>query len=63
MKRVTDADRTTLLQRYGITYLIYGPAERALGPYDPAASSLYQAVYTGPETTVYRVAADVLGDR
>jgi uncharacterized membrane protein len=61
--RVTDAQRVEMLRQYGITFLFYGPAERALGGYDPAGSSLFEAAYVGQDTAIYRVTAQALGSR
>jgi hypothetical protein len=48
-----DEERAALLQEYGVRYVFHGPAERALGGYDPAASPLFTPVFRGEEVVVY----------
>jgi hypothetical protein len=47
--------RCRLLQDYGVTYVFYGPAERALGSFSPADASYLQKVYDNGEIQIYRV--------
>jgi hypothetical protein len=50
-----EAEREALLRQYGVRYLFYGPAERALGGYDPASSPLFQEVFASGRVRVYGV--------
>ncbi|NJN95487.1 MAG: hypothetical protein HC875_15940 [Anaerolineales bacterium] len=52
-----DAERCDFLTDYKINYLLYGDAEQAEGPYDPAGSNLFQRVFAGEQTEVYKVNA------
>jgi hypothetical protein len=50
-----DAVRQQTLQAYGVRYVFHGPAERALGTFDPSTRPYLQPSYTSERTTVYRV--------
>lgn len=50
-----EAEREALLRRYGVRYLFYGPAERALGGYNLASSPLFEEVFSSGEVRVYGV--------
>lgn len=50
-----ESMREELLLQHGIRYLFYGPAEQALGGYDPASSSLFMGVFSSEKVQVYRV--------
>jgi asparagine N-glycosylation enzyme membrane subunit Stt3 len=50
-----DTFRTELLRDYGISYLFYGPAERALGNFSPEDASYLQQVYDNGRVQIYRV--------
>jgi hypothetical protein len=50
-----DAWRAELLRRYGIAYVIVGPAERDLGSFDPQSTSYLAQVYANETYAVYRV--------
>lgn len=50
-----DGFRRRLLQEYGITYLYYGPAERALGDFLPGDTPYLQKVYDNGAVQIYRV--------
>lgn len=50
-----DAERRALLTRYGVTYILYGPEERALGAFDPARSPLLEPAQQTDSVVVYRV--------
>jgi hypothetical protein len=56
--KTQNVDRCAVLTGYRITYLLYGPDEQALGDYDPSGSSLFESVFEGQGTNVYRVQAD-----
>lgn len=51
----SDDARRLLLQRHGVSYVIYGAEEQALGGFDPASSPLFKAVFHAGATTIYRV--------
>jgi len=52
---VAEDERVETLRTLGVTYVFYGPAERAMGGYDPAESSSLVEVYTSPEVKLYAV--------
>lgn len=54
-RAATDDERRALLGRYGVTYVLYGAEERALGSFDPAASTLLEPAFSDGATTVFRV--------
>jgi hypothetical protein len=53
-----DAERLATLQAFGVDYVFHGPAERALGEYDPSRSPLFSVALSRPEVTVYQVNTD-----
>jgi hypothetical protein len=53
--RVGDAERLETLQIFGVDYVLYGPAERALGQYDPGDSPFFSAAFSNPQVKIYRV--------
>lgn len=50
----TDTERCELLGRYDIRWVVDGPAERGVGPYDPSGSPLFSRAFATPDTIVYR---------
>ncbi len=50
-----DSDRIDYLREFGIDYVYFSPAERALGAFDPAAASFLAAGFTQGAVTVYVV--------
>ena len=50
-----DRERKKMLFAFGVDYLFHGPAERALGRYDPSASSLFVEAFWSPRVTLYAV--------
>jgi len=50
-----DTWRTAFLRQYGITYVFYGSAERALGRFDPEVAFYLEPVFSCEEVTIYRV--------
>jgi hypothetical protein len=50
-----DVERLATLQTYGVDYVLWGPAERALGSYAPSESPLFSVAFSSPHVTVYRV--------
>ncbi|MCL4295964.1 MAG: hypothetical protein KJ077_09565 [Anaerolineae bacterium] len=55
---MSDEERAALLQQYGVDYVFYGPAEQALGNYDPATSSLFSQVFVAPRVKVFQANVD-----
>ncbi|MBN1178448.1 MAG: hypothetical protein JXD18_04500 [Anaerolineae bacterium] len=51
----SDEERAVLLREYRIRYLFYGPAERALGAFDPYHSALFREVYANDSTHILEV--------
>ena len=52
----TDSVRASMLDKYQIQYIFYGPAQASIGGYNPGASSFLSKVYENPTVAVYRVA-------
>lgn len=50
-----DADRRELLRDYGVHYVFYGPAERALGNFDPAAAQYLKLSHQAGGVQIYEV--------
>jgi uncharacterized membrane protein len=50
-----DQQRVDVLNRYQVSYVFYGPAERQLGGFDPTQASYLDKVYDNGEATIYRV--------
>ena len=55
-----DEARRALLREQGIAYVFHGPAERALGGFDPAAQPYLRRVYGDEAVAVYRVLREAL---
>lgn len=53
-----DDFRRRLGREYDITYLFYGPAERALGDFSPAGVPYLAEVYNNGSVSIYRLVAD-----
>lgn len=50
-----DQFRRELLSDEGITYLYYGPEERALGDFDPADAPYLRPIYAKDGVRIYQV--------
>jgi uncharacterized membrane protein len=50
-----DVDRLDTVHTFGVGYVFHGPAERALGDYDPATAPWLEVVFSMPQVNVYRV--------
>ncbi len=50
-----DTRRRQVLEEFGVDYVLYGPAERALGRYDPASSPWMRLVFAQGEVELYAV--------
>ena len=55
-----DAFRHSLLSENGVSYVFYGPSERALGGFSPADASYLQQVYDNGTVQIYQVVS--IGD-
>ncbi|TEU11593.1 MAG: hypothetical protein E3J21_23175 [Anaerolineales bacterium] len=53
--QTSDAYREEILRQYNITYLFYGPVERALGDFQPATSPYLQEVFANGRYAIYKV--------
>ncbi len=52
---VSDDERIETLRTFNVSYVFYGPAERALGGYDPGRSPLFTEVFSSPHVKLYAV--------
>jgi hypothetical protein len=52
-----DQQRASMLADSGVKYVIYGPAERALGAFNPAGCTLLERTFETSSVSVYRVRA------
>ncbi len=52
-----DAWRQTILDEYGVDYVLVGPAERALGAFEPAQAPYLKLVYSysGGQAVIYQI--------
>jgi hypothetical protein len=57
---VSDAERAETVRTFGVDYVLRGPAERALGAYDPAATPWLTLAYSAGQVDVYCVEGDGL---
>jgi hypothetical protein len=55
---VRDEERAETVQAFGVDYVLRGPAERALGDYDPATTPWLVLAFSTPQVDVYRVEGD-----
>jgi hypothetical protein len=53
--QTSDAYRKEILRRYNVAYLFYGPAERALGDFQPATRPYLEEAFTNGRYTIYEV--------
>jgi len=51
----SDSWRSDLFHKFSVDYVFYGPAERAVGSYDPAESPLFMRAFDAGYTVVFRV--------
>jgi len=52
---IPDAERQAILRRYGVDYVLYGPAEQTLGEFEPSGSNYLEEVYRDREVVIYYV--------
>jgi hypothetical protein len=57
---VADSERARTVHAFDVAYVLHGPAERALGGYDPATTSWLNLVYSERQVNVYSVLSDEL---
>ena len=50
-----NATRQRVLNEIGAAYVFYGPAERAIGTFDPARLEFLERVYTNADATIYKI--------
>ena len=50
-----DGERVETLGSFGVDYVLHGPAERALGDYDPETAPWLVVAFSRPQVEVYRV--------
>jgi hypothetical protein len=55
-----DERRAETLYAFGVDFVLHGPAERALGDYDPAAAPWLALAFSVPRVDIYRVEGDRL---
>jgi hypothetical protein len=53
--QTSDAYRKEILRQYNIAYLFYGPAERALGDFQPTTRPYLEETFTNGRYTIYAV--------
>jgi hypothetical protein len=51
----SDKNRSVILRRYSVGYVLYGPSERALGGFEPDTAAFLQPVFRSGEVTVFKV--------
>ncbi len=52
----TEERRQAILRAFGVRYVFVGPAEKALGSYDPSHAPYLREVFNAPNVTVYEAA-------
>ncbi len=57
---VADAERAATVRAFGVDYVFHGPAERALGDYDPATAPWLSRAFSWPQVEIYAVTPDKL---
>jgi uncharacterized membrane protein len=50
-----DEQRAETVRAFGVDYVFYGPAERALGDYDPALTPWLTLCFSLPQVDIYAV--------
>ena len=56
--KTSDQARINFLQRHGIDYLLFGPYEKQLGPFDPAGKNYLTPVVQTDTVVLYQVTAE-----
>jgi len=51
----SDAARRQILDSYSVDYIYYGPAEQALGAYDPDEATWLSPVFVSDKVTIFAV--------
>ena len=57
-----ETTRQALLSEFSVDYVLYGPAEQALGTFDPAAATYLTPVFTSATTQVFQVSPSALAN-
>lgn len=57
---ISDGERLSLLEKWGVVWVFYGPEERGMGGFDPRAVPWLEPAFRSRETVVYRA---VMGGR
>lgn len=55
-----DEERAETIRAFGVDRVFYGPAERALGNYDPAATLWLTLTFSTPQVQIYSITSDNL---
>ena len=50
-----DEERAETVEAFGVDYVFWGPAERALGAYNPAATPWLHLIFSAPQVNIYAV--------
>ncbi len=53
-----EVERQRILKEHSVDYILIGPAERALGAFEPSEGDTYQLVFSSPQVNVYRIAIE-----
>jgi hypothetical protein len=56
----SDETRRQILREHDLAYIFYGPAERALGEFDPSQADYLEIAFTLPSVTLLRVRPESL---
>ncbi len=52
---MTPDERLSFLQKYGIRYILWGPAERALGPFKPGECEAFVRVFARDQVEIFEI--------
>jgi hypothetical protein len=55
-----DEERAETMQSFDVDYVFYGPAERALGAYEPITTPWLTLAFSSPQVNVFAVVSDKL---
>ena len=54
-----DQERAETIRAFGVDHVFYGPAERALGDYNPATTPWLKPVFSSPQVDLYSIESDI----
>ena len=57
-----DSARVSIAREFGVDYVVYGPAEEALGSFSPEEIGWVTPVFTSGPVTVYQVSPERLAE-